>query len=113
MRALIPIAVASLLLGGCADSKREMEAANAAHVAYVDCLRQAAARLDDRRSDALAVAEAVRSACRDERLRLEEVMGAKMPLHEYALFKKRMQTATLQTATDIVSTERKQGDTSP
>lgn len=78
----------------------------AAQTKWLDCMIQAAIRLDDHRSDASTVAMAVASACAKEYVASAETYTRGMTLGAAAIFNSKAESRQMQWATTAVLKER-------
>jgi hypothetical protein len=92
-----------LVLNGCTASTAQKDAAMKT---WGQCLRGAAAQLDDGTSDVTGVALAVKSMCSPELNTAIETYGQGMPLEAYYSFRDRAEQQALSTAAGVVMQER-------
>jgi hypothetical protein len=85
------------------------EEENDANYALVACLHTAAQRLDDRRSDASAVALGLRPACAGEFARFRQIAGRNLNPAARQIFRRNDDQSFMQIATMIVLEERAKG----
>ncbi len=104
MRRILAFAAAIVLCGcgGASDAQKE-----AAMETLVVCIQRQAAQLDDRKSDALTIAYAVRAACRGELQGLFNTYEAGLTTYEFRrTFEREITEHVLAIATTSVLHER-------
>ena len=120
MRKLTFGVCACLLLGSCASNPGEVDqyAVRAAQDNYSLCLSDAAARLDDGRSEAAAIGNAVAGACYPKYLEVQRVDGDDVreeylrvhaPSNAVSMYQQDLAQQT-RLATQAVLAHRQQGD---
>jgi hypothetical protein len=94
-----------LIFSSCVTAPSE-EQKTAALEIYMNCLRTAANRLDDDRSDAATVAIAIRGACEGASMRAKQTYCQGMTLDACDRFQRNVSGPMFETATTIVMQER-------
>ena len=80
---------------------------NAALMAYLTCLHDAARKMDDGKSDAMSVALTIKPLCAGEFRTVVKVRGRDMNREAFGMFEDRMEPKQLELATTAVLDERK------
>ena len=96
------------MLSACSTTPPATESEkNAALMAYLTCLHNAARKMDDGRSDAMSVALAIKPPCAAEFRTSVKVRGRDMNREAFSMFEDRMEPKQLELATTAVLDERK------